>query len=396
MASLHWGGDCKIGFERFNRGSTFYMKLAFCVYKYFPFGGMQRNLVAIVNACVSAGHEVEIFCGPWEGERLERVALHLFKAQGFTNHARNKSLSRQFMVAINNDQFDLVIGFNKMPGLDWYYAADGCFAAKANEQKSALYRLTPRCKHFTAFEGAVFDSSSDTKILMVSEQQKPFFVKYFGTQNERFFYLPPGISRDRMAPDNACEIRSEFRKEQGVADDENIILLVGSGFKTKGLDRAIHGLASLPAASKEKTRLFVVGQDNSSPFKSLISKFNLQQQVHFFAGRDDVPRFLLGADLLIHPAYNENTGNVLLEAIIAGLPVLTNDVCGYAHYVIESDAGVVLPSPFSQQGLNETLYDMLSGDLKSQWSANGIDFGRDADLYSRAEKAVQWIEGGKL
>ena len=33
-------------------------------------------------------------------------------------------------------------------------------------------------------------------------------------------------------------------------------------------------------------------------------------------GRDDIPRFLLGADLLIHPAYNENTGTVLLEACL--------------------------------------------------------------------------------
>jgi hypothetical protein len=45
------------------------------------------------------------------------------------------------------------------------------------------------------------------------------------------------------------------------------------------------------------------------------------------------PRFLLGADLLIHPAYNENTGTVLLEALVAGLPVLTTAVCGYAHYI---------------------------------------------------------------
>ena len=34
------------------------------------------------------------------------------------------------------------------------------------------------------------------------------------------------------------------------------------------------------------------------------------------------------ADLLIHPAYNENTGTVLLEALVAGLPVLVSAVCG--------------------------------------------------------------------
>jgi len=369
------------------------MKLAFCVYKYFPYGGMQRNLIAIAKACMAAGHEVEVFCGPWEGEPLEGAKSHLFKAKGFTNHSRNKSLSEQFLAAIECSQFDLVVGFNKMPGLDWYYAADGCFAEKAHQQKGLLYRLTPRCKHFLAFEEAVFESSSKTQILMVSEQQKPFFVKYFGTDTERFHYLPPGISRDRMAPDNASELRIAFRDEHKVGDDELILLMVGSGFKTKGLDRAIEGLGSLPEAIRNKARLFVVGQDNPKPFKQLISNLGLQDQVVFFSGRDDVPTFLLGADLLIHPAYNENTGNVLLEAIIAGLPVLTNDVCGYAHYVIDSQAGVVLPSPFSQALLNEKLLAMLMSESRPSWSASGIEFGRQADLYSRAEKAVQWIEG---
>ena len=66
--------------------------------------------------------------------------------------------------------------------------------------------------------------------------------------------------------------------------------------------------------------------------------------MQFLGGRSDVPRFLLGADLLIHPAYHENTGTALLEALVAGLPVLVTDVCGYAHYIAEADAGRVLPS----------------------------------------------------
>ncbi|WP_163066577.1 glycosyltransferase, partial [Acinetobacter baumannii] len=69
----------------------------------------------------------------------------------------------------------------------------------------------------------------------------------------------------------------------------------------------------------------------------------LNDQVQILKGRSDIPRFLLGADLLIHPAYNENTGTVLLEALVSGLPVLVTDVCGYAHYIAEADAGRVLP-----------------------------------------------------
>lgn len=58
------------------------------------------------------------------------------------------------------------------------------------------------------------------------------------------------------------------------------------------------------------------------------------------------------ADLLLHPAVQEAAGIVLLEAIVAGLPVLTTEVCGYAHYINAAQCGVVIPEPFAQEVLN--------------------------------------------
>ena len=52
---------------------------------------------------------------------------------------------------------------------------------------------------------------------------------------------------------------------------------------------------------------------------------------------------------MVHPAHNENTGTVLLEAIAAGLPVLATDVCGYADHITAAEAGTVLDSPFDQE-----------------------------------------------
>ncbi|HWV10004.1 MAG TPA: glycosyltransferase, partial [Pseudomonas sp.] len=106
----------------------------------------------------------------------------------------------------------------------------------------------------------------------------------------------------------------------------------------------------------------------------------------------DIPRFLLGADLLIHPAYNENTGTVLLEALVAGLPVLVTDICGYAHYIAEADAGRVLASPFEQERLNRLLVEMLADDAqRARWQQNGLAFADTADLYSMPQRAADVI-----
>ena len=96
--------------------------------------------------------------------------------------------------------------------------------------------------------------------------------------------------------------------------------------------------------------------------------------------------------MLIHPAYNENTGTVLLEALVAGLPVLCTDVCGYAHYITDAQAGDVVPSPFVQDDLNNRLSNMLSSDQKQVWQNNALTFADTADIYSLPERAADIIE----
>lgn len=45
----------------------------------------------------------------------------------------------------------------------------------------------------------------------------------------------------------------------------------------------------------------------------------------------------------------EAAGIVLLEAITAGLPVLTTAVCGYAHYIVDANCGEAIAEPFRQK-----------------------------------------------
>jgi len=287
---------------------------------------------------------------------------------------------------------DVVVGFNKMPGLDVYYAADICYEDLAQTQRSPLYRFSPRYRHFSAFERAVFSPDSKTKLLMISKAEQALFECYYQTPSKRFFQLPPGIARDRKAPDNAAEIRQSFRQEFNLQDDDLCLLQVGSGFKTKGVDRSLKALASLPEALRQRTSLIIVGQDKPKRFLRQIKSLGLSEQVQILKGRDDIPRFLLGADLLIHPAYKENTGTVLLEALVAGLPVLCTDICGYAAYIQQANCGVVIASPFQQSALNASLKTLLDdAEQRLQWSKNALAYAEHADLYSMPERAADII-----
>lgn len=168
--------------------------------------------------------------------------------------------------------------------------------------------------------------------------------------------------------------------------DERLLLLVGSGFRVKGLDRAITSLAGLPSLPS-RTRLVVIGQNRSGEFELLARRLDVGDRVHFLGGRDDVPDWLLAADLLLHPAYSEAAGMILLEALAAGLSVLTTDTCGYAGHVVNAGTGVVLPSSFSQEACNRALAEMLASEKNSTWRTNGPAYAAREDLYSCHERA---------
>jgi UDP-glucose:(heptosyl)LPS alpha-1,3-glucosyltransferase len=128
------------------------------------------------------------------------------------------------------------------------------------------------------------------------------------------------------------------------------------------------------------------------PFRKIARQLNIDSQIRFLGGRDDVPRFMAGADLLLHPAYTENTGTVLIEAMAAGLPVLATDICGYAFHIRKADAGMLVPSPFQQDIFNNMLEGMITSPEKETWKRNGLGYVSENDVFSMPEKAADVIE----
>src|SRR5690606_9754809 len=180
------------------------------------FGGMQRNMLSIARECAGRGHTVSILCTRWQGpapgERMELVELPASRLERLrSNGAQMRSFHRRCQAWLQSHPQDLVVGFNKFPGLDAYYAADSCFAHKAYSEKGVLYRLTPRARIYLEFERAVFDAAGKTRILEVSPRERQHFQHYYRTADERFFTLPPGIARDRMAAENFAELRRQVR-----------------------------------------------------------------------------------------------------------------------------------------------------------------------------------------
>jgi|GEM_PF-6914 len=371
------------------------MKLVFVLYKYFPFGGLQRDFLRIALECQKRGHQITVYCRSWQGDIPDGFIVHQIKVKALTNHMANWRFVERFYAAISGKKYDKIIGFNKMPYLDFYYAADDCYREKINQGnwlRRFWHKINPRTRILLRLEESVFKLDAKTQILMISAQQIPVFVRYYGTDAERFFLLPPGIDKKHLKNDDYQHIRINTRKKFNIADDEFIVLQLGSGFRTKGLDRSLLALANLPADLRSKVHFLVVGQDKADKFIRLAKKLNIEQQVSFLGGREDVANLLQAADILIHPARRENTGTVLLEAICSALAVITTAVCGYAAYIKRANCGLIIDNPFKQEQLNNYLQQLLRDkQLRNKLASNGFNYALNADIYNMVYKAADII-----
>src|SRR5439155_14949715 len=111
----------------------------------------------------------------------------------------------------------------------------------------------------------------------------------------------------------ANEARSQMRAELGVGD-LTAILFVAHNFRVKGLRELIEAMKLLDEAT-----LLVAGGDKAGPYEKLAQKCGID--VHFIGTQYAMANLYAAADVLGHPTWYDPCSRVVLEALIAGLPV---------------------------------------------------------------------------
>ena len=204
--------------------------------------------------------------------------------------------------------------------------------------------------------------------------------------------LQPSIDPTRQRPElRSAQHRAAVRAKLGITENSTTWLWVGAQAQVKGLDRVLAALQSAPNA----TTLLVAGIDPDS--KDAIQAGRMLGRkagsVRFLGFREDIPELMAAADILVHPSRLDVTGQVIMEAIVNGLPAVVTGLCGFAEHVEKSGAGIVLPEPFTQAALDAAVARMRDPALLQTMSLAGIRYGRETAPVSGLDQAADVIEG---
>jgi glycosyltransferase involved in cell wall biosynthesis len=101
--------------------------------------------------------------------------------------------------------------------------------------------------------------------------------------------------------------------------------------------------------------LAVAGATEGSTFPALAHQYGLTDRVHFLGFRKDIPALMASADIFVFPSRYEACSLVLLEALAAGLPIITAQTAGGAE-MVDPTAGIVLEDPDDTSALSDALF----------------------------------------
>ena len=145
-----------------------------------------------------------------------------------------------------------------------------------------------------------------------------------------------GVDRDIFNPNRRS---AEWRSGLGIADDEVAIGFVGRLVMEKGLDIFSDAIDQLQARGV-RHRVLIIGE---GPARDWFQRRLPQAVFAGFQKGEDLGRAVASADMLFNPSVTETFGNVTLEAMAVGLPVVAARATGSESLVADGVTGRLIP-----------------------------------------------------
>jgi UDP-glucose:(heptosyl)LPS alpha-1,3-glucosyltransferase len=198
----------------------------------------------------------------------------------------------------------------------------------------------------------------------VSEEVKRDIVAHYSVPEEKIIVIYNGVDQKRFHPGRRTEARPSVRERWKIPFDAPLVLFVGSGFRRKGLHRII---SIWKSPGLRQVFLLVVGDDARIGHYQSWANSIAPGRILFAGRRADVENYYAAADVVVLPALQEAFGNVVVEGLASGLPVLVSRHVGAAEILEGKLAQGIVDQVDDPKELEEKLQLLLKGSRDPIW-----------------------------
>jgi UDP-glucose:(heptosyl)LPS alpha-1,3-glucosyltransferase len=313
-------------------------------------GGVEHWTVQFVRRLVTRGHEVNIVArSAASDDHVAGITVHLIEAEAsrmaFADAAAQKLSSLRLDVVHDT-------------GCGWYadvFQPHGGSRTASFEQnlqlmspalrplKRVAARLLPRYREFQQLLSRQYGDHRRL-IIALSRMVARDLVQYHDVPSEQIRIVYNGVDTQRFDPQHRHTHRAITRAGLGMDDNEVLLLILAHNFRLKGVATAIRSAARLKREGLP-VHLAVAGGGRIGPYRRLAERCGVADRVHFLGAVDDPVPLYAAADVYVQPTWYDPCSLVVLEALAAGLPVVTTRYNGAGELITPGREGDVLDDP---------------------------------------------------
>ena len=326
------------------------LSIAFVRRGYSPSGGAEAYLKRLGQGIAGRGHEANLISTPdWPESEWPFGSITRLQATSPIGFADELEKFRP------QSRCDLMVSFERVWQCDVYRAGDGVHQAWLNRRRKfemPLQRfvrgINRKHQDILKLENALFGKSGARRVIANSEMVKREIVELYGYATDKIDIVRTGVPLDKFRFDP--DFREKSRAELKLKASDIALLFAGSGWERKGLRFAIE---AFEICRNRKLRMIVAGRGDQRGYRP--KRFFTEEPVRFLGEIADIRPIYAAADIFILPTIYDPFSNACLEAIAAGLPVITTRDNGFSEIIEDAVHGSIVERPNDVPALKDAI-----------------------------------------
>jgi glycosyltransferase involved in cell wall biosynthesis len=212
-------------------------------------------------------------------------------------------------------------------------------------------------------------------------------LQNYGVNPSRIQLVYSAVDERPYATLNQQDCRSGVRRELDLPPDATLICAMARLAADKGHTCLVAAAALILQRFPHITFALAGEGPERSIIESRIQELGIGRNFRVLGFRKDVARLMTAADIFVHPSLEEGLGTIVLEAGLAGVPIVASRVGGIPEF-IEDQRGGILTTPGDAPALADAVLTMLQQPQRARDLAKN-----NAHLASTRHHRQTMVEG---
>lgn len=325
--------------------------------KTFLKGGAEKQALILTKLLIDKG--IDVILINWYGEKIDQRNLKFISDNSFRYYPMNGTYLKKlkkFQKILKHDEISIVISYltlaNFVSGVSKIFNRNIITIGGIRNEKLPFYKFL--------LEKLIHNHLNDATVFNNYSAKAKFEKRGF---NRKKIYVIQNAIESKNSCLNSKSSNGEIR-----------IVTVGRFVRQKDYETALKSFRNLVRRnSNMEFRYYIVGYGPlEKGIRSMAEQLKIDNNIKVFINPPDVPSILKSSDIFLSTSLFEGVSNSIMEALLAGLPVVATDVGDNNYLVKNGYNGYLVPCKDVDTIVSKLEYLSGSEEVRKEFGKNSI------------------------